>query len=226
MNDRGKVTVSTGEPSMKILNTLLACLLSLTAVEAFGQTGVYYNPDRDGEGVTVYDNGEQLLFYAYTYGAERCDVEPAPSTVSTVCETIEVTATAECPVNSKGKPLCDPVVVPETAEVCATAEAEAQSKVCDLNGQRWFFGSNDFNGIDSTGILYTAQGLNFPKGIPNPSVWEGIIVGEAFPIGLYLMEWLGRDSGYQLTVVQFGAGVDGDSLYSVHKFDTLLFEGY
>jgi len=226
MSDRDRITVSTEDTIMNRLKILLACLLALTAVEALAQTGVYYNPARTGEGVTVYDNGEQLLFYAYTYGAERCDVEPAPATVSTVCETVEVTATAECPVNSKGKPLCDPVVVTETAEVCATAEAEAQSKVCDNNGQRWFFGANDFNGIDSTGLLYSTEGMNFPKGVPNPEVWEGVILAEVFPVGLYLMEWLGRDSGYQLTVVPFGAGIPGDSLYSVHVFDTLLFEGY
>jgi len=186
---------------------LLAALM-LLPLTVLAQTGVYYDIMRNGEGITAYDNGEQLLFYVFTYGAERCDLVEEDFT-------IEACATAAIECAAEGQDGYDESCVPVTETVCETATGTDISKQCDLNGQRWFLAADDFDGKSSTGILYTATGLDYPFGIPNPEIWKAVFVGEVTIAGLYLMEWDGM--GYTMTVVPFGDVDDSDDLYK-HQF--------
>ena len=207
------------------MNRFLLALL-LMPITAFAQTGIYYDPMVNGEGITAFDDGERLSFYLYTYGAERCDLVEGATVSNTECETATVTveATAECPLDKKGDTLCDPVIVTvtEDVEVCVSAEATSIEKECDLNGQRWFFAADDFDGKSATGLFYSAQGINFPKGVLNPEIWGGVHVGEVKVVGIYLMEWDGV--GYTMTVVPFGDVDPTDPIYQqVYTFTTQLF---
>ena len=233
----------------RLLKYALAVWLVAFAANAWSQTGLYYDEYRTGEGVNTYDDGERLVFYFYTLGGLDCEIETGVNVEATecatataadrqeVCRDVTATATAECPDDKKGEPLCDPVVVSVTERVCAvaevsatdtqcaTAEAETDKAICSADGQRWFFGVDEFDGIESTGLLYAASGQNFPEGVKNPALWDGVVVGEAEPVGLYLMQWNGRGEGYTLTVIPFGASIDeGDPIYGVHNFPTLLIE--
>lgn len=200
----------------------LFALILLLPLIATAQTGIYYDETRDGEGITAYDDGERLVFYFYTYGGEDCDLIEGPVVSAQSCEV--VTATAECPNDKQGEPLCAPVTVDQT--VCVTAEADSIIKSCDLNGQRWFFGVEEWDGEDATGVLYLAEGVNYPEGVFNPDVWKGVTVGDPEVAGLYQIIWGGEEKGYHLEVIHWGDTLmPDDPIYQQpYTFNTLLFE--
>lgn len=53
---------------------ILAALLALMTLPAFAMdSGLYFNPERDGEGINLIRNGDKVVFYFYTYQPhERC----------------------------------------------------------------------------------------------------------------------------------------------------------
>jgi hypothetical protein len=69
------------------------------------------------------------------------------------------------------------------------------------NQQRWFFGSDPWDGKTSTGILYITTGLNYPEGIPSDEPFEEdvVIVGTPVPVGTYTLI-SDPDGGYQMWV--------------------------
>lgn len=208
----------------KLLHILLGCWLVTFSVNAFCQTGVFYNQLRNGEGITAYDDGERLLFYYYTNGAESCEIIEDEVTVE-ACATVTATASIPCPAADSDAydENCVPISVDVTNTECESEDFTDMSKSCDLNGQRFFFGADVFDGIEATGVLYVTEGLDFPLGIPNPEIWQAVFVAEAIPVGLYLAEWDGE--GWQVTVIPFGDELgEDDPLYGVHLFDTLLFK--
>jgi len=58
---------------------ILLILLILISSTAFATGGTYFNPDRDGEGVSVFIRGDTLAFQFYTYYDRSLTVEPVPS---------------------------------------------------------------------------------------------------------------------------------------------------
>jgi hypothetical protein len=71
------------------------------------------------------------------------------------------------------------------------------------NQQRWFFGSDMWDGKNSTGILYVTTGLNYPAGTPSDEPFEEdvVIVGTPIEVGTYTL-LAGPDGGYLLWVEQ------------------------
>jgi hypothetical protein len=72
---------------------------------------------------------------------------------------------------------------------------------CDLNGQRWFFGSNKVVDGVVRGHLYAASGLNFPDGIQDdvdPFVWH---IGLTYAVGEYRMWPAGN--GWTVEITHF-----------------------
>ena len=61
----------------KLLLILLAYSLFLPAFA--GESGAYYNQDRNGEGIIYQNNGTHELWYFFTYGEELCTTEPVVS---------------------------------------------------------------------------------------------------------------------------------------------------
>ena len=57
---------------------LLALLLMLPAL-SFGQEGIFYNPERDGEGINVFIRNETLSLMFFTYYDAKHDIVPIPS---------------------------------------------------------------------------------------------------------------------------------------------------
>jgi hypothetical protein len=64
---------------MKYLITILLLIFSLTAWA--GDSGLYHNPDRNGEGILLQRNGDTVVTFLFTYGAEICGlpIPPIPS---------------------------------------------------------------------------------------------------------------------------------------------------
>jgi len=56
---------------------LLICSLSVAA----GDSGIYHNPDINGEGILVQRNGDKVVVFLFTHGAEVCGlpIVPLPS---------------------------------------------------------------------------------------------------------------------------------------------------
>ncbi|GAH32599.1 unnamed protein product, partial [marine sediment metagenome] len=151
---------------------LLTVLLLLTCSTLFAQTGAYMDRTVIGEGITTYEHVGLLLeesadfrtFYFYTHGEEQCEIVGEPDSVTVDLE-VTAKATAECPksIFPPFKPLCDPVVVEVTESDSKTAHFTDMSKTCDLNGQRWFLGSDPIDSNDDAmGNLYLTDGMDFP----------------------------------------------------------------
>ena len=205
---------------------LLFTLLTLFSLGAFAQTGVYYDRTVVGEGVTVFEHTgiggvPWRTFWLYTYGDEECEIvtEMVDHNISATAE-----ATAICPnsVFWPHNPLCDPVV--ETVVVNQIVQLPHLSKECDLDGQRWFVGSDPVlldNG-DSVGELYMTHGQDYPTCVPSLEPFEEDvdICDEVIPMGKYLMRV--GETGYQLWV-QAPNKLSTDPLYNhAFNFDTLL----
>jgi hypothetical protein len=61
---------------------IIALLLTLVPAFAFADTGLFYDPERDGEGFSITENGDSLSFLYFTYGKDPIDERPKPPTVS------------------------------------------------------------------------------------------------------------------------------------------------
>lgn len=61
-----------------ILFTLCLTAFCLTPVVIAGDSGLYYDQSRNGEGITLLRNGDTVVFYFFTYGAKTCG-EPVVS---------------------------------------------------------------------------------------------------------------------------------------------------
>ncbi len=173
---------------MKYFKLLLILLFAMVAAAPIyaADTGLFYDAERDGEGLLVMRDERLIVTYFFTYGASSCDEDYKPDV----------------------GPL-----LPEFYD-------------CGNQGQRWFFTSDKWNGEDmeATGFIFMASGVDYPKGIPdvtNPFVQ---IVGEAIPVGVYILRPAG--DGYQMLVVPYGDRLDKDDpLYNrIYQFTTLLFE--
>ena len=183
---------------MKFL--LLVCTL-LFACSAYAQTGIYYDATYRGEGITVYEHenlkGDMIrTVYLYTYGKEQCE-----TTVTDLVVEVEVTATAVCPnsIFPPYNPLCAPVVVTTTQDVPTQSFAET----CDLNGQRWFVGSDEILKEDgaSIGTMYTTEGIDFPKCVPSDLPFEEDVdvCGEVIEVGAYILR-PGKEGGFEMWI--------------------------
>jgi hypothetical protein len=213
------------------MKTLIAlALLTCLSAPLFAQTGIFYDRTVRGEGVTVFEHDGFLddeivsfrTVYFYTHGDVQCDLVAAPDVIVEECVT--VTAIAECP-NSifwPFNPLCDPVVVEETD--CAVAVAESLEADCDLNGQRFFFGSDpiDKDG-DSIGEFYLTEGLNFPDCVPSLEPFEEdvFICAEVDAIGTYILR-PAEEGGFNMWV-ESNMGDHDDPLFDhAYEFTTPL----
>jgi len=67
------------------MSAVLAGLLAFGTAQA-DSTGVWHNPDRNGEGISLIDRGETLVVYFYTY---RDVSHPIPPTVSSEPPVVE-----------------------------------------------------------------------------------------------------------------------------------------
>ncbi len=144
---------------MLVLFTLcLAVLATVVTLAHAGDSGSYFDPDRNREGMMLERNGDSIFFILFTYGAD-----------------------SDC-----GEPQVSPSIFD-----------------CDIDGQRWFFAVNKWDGVDQSvrGFLSVTQGINFPFG------FEGE-VGEAEAVGRYILAREG--DGYLLFVQQFGNELDED----------------
>jgi hypothetical protein len=178
---------------MKILITLL---LFVMAAPVFGQTGVYYDRTVRGEGITTHEHealtGEMFrTVYLYTFGDEECEIIGRADSVTATVE-VTATATAICPnsIFPPHKPLCDPVVVEVTETGTDTATFTDMHEECDLNGQRWFLGTDEINKDgDSIGKLYLTEGMNFPECVPSLEPFEEDvdICADLILIGTYIL---------------------------------------
>lgn len=64
---------------MKTLLTLTLTLLLTLPAMAFAEGGVYYNPLRDGEGITAFHRDGEYALWFYTYTDNGVSVPPFPS---------------------------------------------------------------------------------------------------------------------------------------------------
>ena len=188
---------------------ILAILLTCFTMPLLAQTGIFYDRTVRGEGVTIYeyDNIEGVPFrtmYFYTYGKDQCEISDGPILTDRECVTVTATATAECPDSRfpPFNPLCDPVVVEVTDTGCAEAEAQTFEQACDINGQRWFLGSDPINKDgDTIGKLYITEGLNFPVCVPSLDPFEEDvdICAELTLVGTYILR-PAEEGGYYFWV--------------------------
>lgn len=65
---------------MKYFITLCAaCLLFVSTALFTAESGIFYNPDRDGEGITFFADGEQAVLFFYTYCDDNYVIPPPVS---------------------------------------------------------------------------------------------------------------------------------------------------
>lgn len=65
-----------------LLSTLLLFSTTLFAQGNAPDSGVYFDPERSGEGISLHRSEDTVLFYFFTYGEEVCGpIEPVPSPV-------------------------------------------------------------------------------------------------------------------------------------------------
>ena len=181
---------------------ILTVLLVMFASPLLAQTGIFYNDEYVGEGVTVFEHenlhGDLVrTAYLFTYGAEVC----TPVITDQIIKVkLVATATAECPDDKDTKtPLCDPVTV--TEKVTKRVPTQSISTTCHMNGQRWFVGSDvvDDNG-DTVGTMFVASGIDFPKCVPSDEPFEEdvLICGEVTKVGTYVIR--PSETGYALWI--------------------------
>jgi hypothetical protein len=170
---------------MKFL-PLLLLLLSGTLFAA--DSGLYYDAERDGEGILMLRNGDTVVTYMFTYGEDNCpDTDPVPS----------------------------PSTVDDDDE-------------CDLNGQRWFFGVDEYEEISEevAGTLYMGVGTNYPVGVQDKFDPFVMNVGQAVPAGEYILRR--REDGWRMWIGPLSKGgvLDEDDVLfdKVFEFRTQLFE--
>jgi len=137
-----------------------------------GDSGLYYDKDRDGDGIILTRNGNLVQFYLYTY-------DPYQG--------------------------CWGINIPDGGLVT--------NGNCHEN--RWFLSSGDTLDEEKqevSGFLYTAVGLNYPKGMPDPNDPFRVVVGEGHIVGLYILKR--EEDGWRLAVVRFGEILDkGDPMF-------------
>ena len=106
-----------------------------------------------------------------------------------------------------------------------SVSAHAEAYNCDLNGQRYFYGSDKFDEADqkAAGFLYLTEGLNFPDGIPDETDPFLSDVGHVIIVGLYIMQRT-KEGGYRMVVVKFGDELpaDDDLFSRIFDFNTNL----
>jgi hypothetical protein len=214
---------------MKILITLL---LFVMAAPVFGQTGVYYDRTVRGEGITTHEHeavtGEMFrTVYLYTLGDEQCQIIANADSV-TADVSVTATATAECP-NSRFppfSPLCDPVVVEVTESDSKTAHFTDMSEKCDINGQRWFLGSDEIDTAgDSIGKLYITEGMNFPECVPSLEPFEEDvdICAELILVGTYILR-PNKEGGFLMWVESVDNNHTDPLFDHAYEFTTALIE--
>ena len=166
----------------KWLLTLVLMLVAGTSVA--GDSGLYYDEQRNGEGILVMVDGTKYVTYFFTYGGLECEFDKAPE--------------------PKG----------------------IEEDDCDLNGQRWFFGSDDFDPLlgQVGGTLYMAHGILYPIGEPvdnEPFIHN---VGKAVAVGKYVLRPNG--DGFLMDVAPTGEVLDEmDPLYEeIYIFRKVLFK--
>lgn len=181
------------------MKTLLILILLLFAAPAIAQTGIFYDATVRGEGVTVYEHEGLVLeefvdfrtFYFYTYGREECEIERY-TIDHRIQREVVAEAIAECPnsIFPPFKPLCDPVVVKVTEQLDEVVTLPAADVACDLDGQRWFFGSDPIDKADdSIGKLYMTHGMDYPTCVPSllPFEEDVDICAELTVVGTYIL---------------------------------------
>jgi hypothetical protein len=217
---------------------ILAAILLLVTTIAYAQSGIFYDRTVRGEGITVFEHegflDEEVVdfrtVYFYTYGDVQCNLIAAPKVIVEECVTATATATATaiCPdsVFWPHEPLCDPVVV-EVTEIdaeCAIAIADSLIANCDIDGQRWFFGSDPINKDgDSIGKFYITEGLNFPECVPSLEPFEEDvdICADVDVIGTYILR-PAKVGGFHMWV-ESNVGNHIDPLFDhAYEFTTLL----
>jgi hypothetical protein len=214
---------------MRILITLL---LFVMAAPVFGQTGVFYDRTVRGEGVTVYEHdtlaGESFrTVYLYTHGNEQCEIIGYADSV-TADVSVTATATAECPnsIFPPFKPLCDPVVVEVTESDSKTAHFTDMSEKCDINGQRWFLGTDEVDKDgDSIGDLYLTEGMNFPECVPSLEPFEEDVdvCAELTVIGTYILR-PAKEGGFLMWVESTDDNHTDPLFDHAYEFTTALIE--
>jgi len=207
------------------MKALLAVLLTLFAVTAVAQTGVYMDRTIVGEGITVYQyttlsKEENRTVYFYTFGKEQCE-----TAIQFTEQTLEVEAVAVCPnsIFPPFAPLCDPVV--QTNSI--TLNVPSLVETCDYNGQRWFVGSDrvDAESGDSVGKLYIADGIDFPECIPSLEPFEEDVVlcADLEEVGLYVLR-PNPEGGYLFFIKAADPESTDPAFGHTYNFDTGLIE--
>lgn len=57
----------------------LVLLMLLMPMMVLAQSGLYFNPDRNGEGITLTTDGDLYVTYFFTYGGYQCDTIREPT---------------------------------------------------------------------------------------------------------------------------------------------------
>ena len=97
---------------------------------------------------------------------------------------------------------------------------------CDLNGQRWFFGTGDYEADKSevSGVLGVAEGLDYPFGVRDKDDPFRMNVGEPEEVGKFILRR--SEKGWRMFVEQTTRALSvNDPLFDrVFEFQTKLFD--
>ena len=191
---------------LRFAGAAFALILALTALffsasTYAGDSGSYYDPDRDGEGLQLSRNGDIIQFFFYSY-KPHYDYSDS--------------------LDDYGKyGGCYGIELPKGG--LATEEN------CSKN--RWFYSAGDViakDGQQVEGWLYMGLGLDYPKGIPDVADPFKVRVGEGVLVGRYILQrTIGiNGAGWALVVIRFAEVLPKDDpvFNMVFSFNTLLFE--
>ena len=170
-----------------VLTILFAVLMTSFCHVAAAGTGMYYNPERDGEGIIVTIEGDVLAFAFFTYFDPNAAnevppvVSPAPPEVDIVlpqCIT-EITQLPAVPVPAP------PVVSPTPPQV------PGEPIDTNLYGgiPVWYIGYGAYKDGIALGDMY------YNKPISYPYSFDGLLSNE-YKVATFLMD--GNDEGFDL----------------------------
>lgn len=170
----------------RLMNSLLFAIATLSLLwvgVANAQSGIFYNPERDGEGIFMTIDGDRVGFALFTYFDPDASSE-IPPTVSPAPPEVEIVLPQCFPeiTETEGKEI-PPVVSPKPPE------GEEVDTTLYGGIPIWYVGYGAYNDGIAIGELY------YQKAISYPYSFDGL-VADAVVVATFLLD--GNGDGFDM----------------------------
>ena len=173
---------------MKFLNVLFVLLMIGLCRAAVADTGMFYNPERDGEGIIVTIEKDVLAFAFFTYFDPNA-VNVRPPVVSPAPPDVDIVL-PECITEITQLPYV-PVIGPPVVSPTPPPQPPGEPVDTNLYGgiPVWYIGYGAYKDGIALGDMYYHKPVNYPYS------YDGILSNE-YKVATFLME--GNGEGFDL----------------------------